>query len=154
MKIDYSYDRLNQLTRENNPQLGYTYVYEYDTSGNITKKSTYNYQRSSLAGVTPINTNIYGYTNTEWGDLLTSYNGVNLTYDEIGNPLYYYNGFEYTLTWSGKQLMSAVMDGDVFTFTYNSDGIRTSKTVNGVGHTFNLNGSQIIRVLQPKLRWL
>ena len=40
--------------------------------------------------------------------------------------------------------MSAVMDGDVFTFTYNSDGIRTSKTVNGVKHTYNLNGTQIV----------
>ena len=36
------------------------------------------------------------------------------------------------------------MDGDVFTFTYNSDGIRTSKTVNGVKHTYNLNGTQIV----------
>ena len=30
------------------------------------------------------------------------------------------------------------------TFTYNEDGIRTSKTVNGVTTTYYLNGSQII----------
>ena len=29
-------------------------------------------------------------------------------------------------------------------FTYNDEGIRTSKTVNGVTHTYQLNGSQII----------
>ena len=29
-------------------------------------------------------------------------------------------------------------------FTYNDDGIRTSKTVNGVKHTYKLNGSQIV----------
>ncbi len=29
-------------------------------------------------------------------------------------------------------------------FTYNDEGIRTSKTVNGVKHTYHLNGSQII----------
>ena len=29
-------------------------------------------------------------------------------------------------------------------FTYNDDGIRTSKTVNGVKHTYQLNGSQIV----------
>ena len=31
-----------------------------------------------------------------------------------------------------------------YTFTYNADGIRTSKTVNGVKHTYILNGSEII----------
>ena len=29
-------------------------------------------------------------------------------------------------------------------FTYNDEGIRTSKTVNGVVHTYHLNGSQIV----------
>ena len=29
-------------------------------------------------------------------------------------------------------------------FEYNGDGLRTSKTVNGVKHTYRLNGSQIV----------
>ena len=29
-------------------------------------------------------------------------------------------------------------------FTYDDNGIRTSKTVNGVTHTYQLNGSQIV----------
>ena len=41
-----------------------------------------------------------------WGDLLTSYNGVAITYDEIGNPLSYYNGENYTFTWNGRRLVS------------------------------------------------
>lgn len=44
------------------------------------------------------------YTDSQWGDLLTSYNGTTITYDEIGNPLTYYNGTAYTFTWTGRQL--------------------------------------------------
>ena len=36
------------------------------------------------------------------------------------------------------------MDGVTLTFTYNADGIRTSKTVGGSEHIYHLNGSQII----------
>ena len=78
------------------------------------------------------------------GDQLTSYRGQAITYDEIGNPLTYYNGNHYTFTWEGRLLVGATVDGKVMAFTYNEDGIRTSKTVNGVTTTYYLNGSQII----------
>ena len=67
-----------------------------------------------------------------WGDQLTGYNGQEITYDEIGNPLTYYNGSHYAFTWYGRRLVGATKGTDTFTFTYNEDGIRTSKTVNGV----------------------
>ena len=35
-------------------------------------------------------------------------------------------------------------DDSVYSFTYNNDGIRTSKTVNGIKHEYVLNGSQIL----------
>jgi len=35
-------------------------------------------------------------------------------------------------------------DSTIYSFTYNKDGIRTSKTVNGVVHEYILNGSQIL----------
>ena len=31
------------------------------------------------------------------------------------------------------------------TYTYNANGIRTSKTVNGVKHTYTLDGTKILR---------
>ena len=34
--------------------------------------------------------------------------------------------------------------GDDYSYTYNADGIRTSKTVNGVKHTYHLSGTQIL----------
>ena len=90
-----------------------------------------------------ISTQSYSYTD-DWGDLLTAYNGVALTYDEIGNPLTYYNGASYTFEWLGRRLMSASKGTDSLSFTYNTDGIRTSKTKNGVTTEYFLNGSDIV----------
>ena len=65
--------------------------------------------------------------------------------DTLGNPLSYYNGSSYTFTWkNGRQLATAVKGSNSLSFEYNDDGIRTSKTVNGVKHTYYLNGSQIL----------
>ena len=75
---------------------------------------------------------------------MTSYNGHAITYDEIGNPLSYYNGSSYSFTWDGRKLVGAVNGSTNMSFIYNDDGIRTSKTVNGVTHTYQLNGNQII----------
>ena len=56
-----------------------------------------------------------------------------------GNPTSYLG---HTLTWEkGRQLKSY----DSNTYTYNANGIRTSKTVNGVTHTYTLDGIKILR---------
>ena len=83
------------------------------------------------------NTVIYGYDTGNWGDLLTSFNGQSIAYDGIGNPGTW-NGS--ALTWQGRRLMSYGSN----TYTYNADGIRTSKTVNGVKHIYHLSGTQIL----------
>ena len=138
---NYVYDDLGQLTLQTSGDgSGLSYRYYYDNAGNIIKKETVmtilNQSNSQYIN--------YGYTNSQWGDLLTSYNGTAITYDEIGNPLSYYNGSAYTFTWTGRQLTGAVRGSTNMSFTYNDDGIRTSKTVNGVKHTYQLNGSQIV----------
>ena len=84
------------------------------------------------------------YSDSQWGDLLTKYDGTTITYDQIGNPLSYYNGSSYTFSWTGRQLTSAVKGSKTMSFTYDDNGIRTSKTVNGVTHTYYLNGSLIV----------
>ena len=53
-----------------------------------------------------------------------------------------YNG--RTLTWSGRRLASFNYNNKTTTYTYNADGIRTSKTVDGVTTEFFLNGTQIL----------
>ena len=62
----------------------------------------------------------------------------------IGNPLTYYNGNHYTFTWEGRRLVGATKETDTYSFTYNEDGIRTSKTKNGVTTNYYLSGSMII----------
>lgn len=97
----------------------------------------------TLPGVTTT-TKTLSYTDSQWGDLLTSYDGTTITYDGIGNPLSYYNGSAYTFTWEGRQLVGVTKGSNILTFVYNDEGLRTSKTVNGVTHTYYLNGNQIV----------
>ena len=101
---------------------------------------------------TPQGVDLYSYEDSLWGDLLTYWGDDRIVYDEIGNPTmigYYYEGDwygGYVMTWKGRQMMSC-MNVDLSTmlnFTYNADGIRTSKTVEGVEHRYTLSGSQII----------
>ena len=85
----------------------------------------------------------YGYTDSTWGDLLTSFNGQTITYDEIGNPLQYRDGMSFT--WSkGRQLQSITKDGLNASYTYDENGLRISKTVNGITtKIFRANGQQV-----------
>ena len=152
--ITYVYDNLGQLLREEHELANTNYEYTYDDAGNITtiKKIIINESLDDdfiqLRAIYPIGSKIttvnLRYTNSEWGDLLTSYDGTAITYDEIGNPLSYYNGTSYEFEWEGRRLVSAVKGSDTLSFTYNDEGIRTGKTVNGVKHTYYLNGSLIM----------
>ena len=92
--------------------------------------------------VIPYDFSDYMYEDSDWGDLLTSFHSCEVTYDSIGNPLVYYNST--TFTWSGRQLESATRSGKTYYFTYNDEGIRTTKKVNGVTTTYYLAGSRII----------
>ena len=133
--LRYGYDELGQLVREDNRYTGKSYTWKYDNAGNILNRKTYAYTIDALGTVQ--NTVIYGYDNGSWGDLLISFNGQSIAYDGIGNPKTW-NGS--ALTWQGRRLMSYGAN----TYTYNADGIRTSKTVNGVEHIYHLSGTQIL----------
>ena len=118
----YTYDALGQLLEE---KVNGTVVntMTYDNYGNIRAKN----------GV------VYTYGDAVWKDLLTGYGNQTITYDAQGNPTSYLG---HTLTWGkGRQLKSF----DSNTYTYNANGIRTSKTVGGVKHTYTLDGTKILR---------
>ncbi len=57
----------------------------------------------------------------------------NITYDQIGNPVTIGSA---TLTWQGRQLMQYVNGSNTYAYTYNADGIRTSKTIICLGMFF------------------
>jgi len=103
--VTYAYDAANQLIREDDLQRGYTRVWEYDNAGNILSRKEYAYTlQETLTAGTETNTVSYDYGDEEWGDLLTSYEGNAIVYDEIGNPL---SDREWSYDWEhGRQLSS------------------------------------------------
>lgn len=139
-KISFEYDNREQLIRENNAYIGKSVVYTYDIAGNILTATTYAYTADDLGDV--ISTKEYSYDDSNWKDLMTSFNGENITYDEIGNPLLYRNGMRFE--WTDRQLDSILTNGKRIEYQYNDSGIRTSKTINGVKTSFQLDETKIV----------
>ncbi len=130
----YTYDAKNQLVKHDSVSLNAIYTYEYDLGGNIKSKTIYNKDSGATSTIN------YIYGNSAWGDELTSYNGESIVYDKIGNPTSYRG---WGMTWQGRQLTKAVKDKTV-TFTYDSEGIRTSKSDGTNTTKYLLNGTQIL----------
>lgn len=141
----YVYDSLNQLVRENNSQTGKTVTYQYNAGGNLTEKKIYSYTTDEdLASATLENTVAYTYGDLNWADKLTSYNGEDIVYDAIGNPLEY-RGWE--LEWSrGRKLDKASKIGyDInVSYKYDENGVRTQKIVNGITTDFITSGIKVL----------
>ena len=141
--VRYYYDALNQLVREDNAEQSKTVLYTYDNGGNILSKDEYAYTTASTVSGNFTTTGAYVYGDADWADLLTEYNGEEITYDTIGNPLEYYNG--YTFTWQkGRQLANASNSVYTVSYKYNDSGIRTQKVVNNVATNYVLSGSTIL----------
>lgn len=128
---NYTYDGLGQLRTETYG--GKTYTYSYDAAGNIV---------SVTDGTTTRN---YVYGDSNWKDLLTSYDGASINYDGIGNPTKWYDGTNFTWV-NGRRLASAVNSstGVNNSYTYDADGLRLTKTVNGVQHRYVWQGGQLV----------
>lgn len=125
---NYTYDNNSQLTAVSGNN--YTANYAYDNRGNITSKTVNN------------ETTNFTYANFGWKDLLVAINDVELTYDEIGNVLSY---GDREFAWnSGRNLESIVDGNNNYSYTYDENGIRTSKTVNGVTTYYNTNVGVIL----------
>ena len=157
----YVYDSANQLVRENHQAEGYTHTWEYNNAGNILKRKDYAYTTGDLTGITPTDTVNYTYddgtfigpdgdfvipidTSHVWGDLLEGYDGQEITYDQIGNPLTWGNR---SFTWEhGRQLASLTENGTTWSYTYGADGLRTSRTNGTKTYTYTYNGSQLVQM--------
>ena len=123
----YVYDSLDQLTRENNQAAGKTWVYTYDNGGNILSKKEYAYTTGALGTVQ--DTISYGYGDSAWKDLLTSYDGQTLTTDAIGNLT---NDGTWSYSWQhGRQLAQMSKPNGSGTenvnYTYDAAGHRIAK---------------------------
>ena len=131
VQVSYEYDAYNQLVKETYAG-GDVIGYSYDNGGNLLSKT-----------VNGVVSNSYAYGDTEWKDLLTGFNGTTITYDEIGNPQNWRDGMSFT--WVNGRQLSALQKGDLnVSYSYNSDGLRVSKTVNGVKTEYVWDGSSLI----------
>ena len=141
------YDSANQLIRENNQAGNYTHTWTYDNAGNILTRKEYAYTTvESLDNVTPDKTVAYAYNDEIWGDLLTTYDNQGITYDGIGNPV---NDGTWIYEWQrGRQLkaMSEIGGDTVWTYTYDSNGMRTGRTDGTTTYSYVYNGSQLVQM--------
>ena len=142
----YTYDSLSQLQSEvyydKTSGLGEGRMYFISKSGNVSYVSfEYN---NGVYGSSHSSGQSYG-SGTDWKELMTSFAGTPITYDANGNPLSYYNGQSYTFTWQkGRQLASAVTGTSIISYTYDVNGLRIGKTVNGTAHTYTYDGSLLL----------
>ena len=138
----YIYDSYDQLVRTNNSYSGYTSSYEYDNRGNMISKKLYNYSTCDLGTLTPTETTSFTYANNGWKDQLVSVNGTDLTYDENGNLLTY---GDQTFSWCHGTRLKSITDGEnEYSYIYDENGIRFSKTVNGETTQFAYLGGMLM----------
>ena len=135
----YEYDELGQLVFEKNGTGSEQRTYTYDAGGNLLNEK---FEVVSGGRVVSTTNTSYAYGDSNWKDKLTSYDGKTITYDEIGNPLSYRN---MAMTWkNGRQLATLQKGSTAISYTYDSDSIRATKTVNGEKYTYQyLNGKLI-----------
>ena len=138
----YTYDKANQLIREDNQAGGFTHVWTYDNAGNILTRTRYAYTTGTLGAVH--HTASYTYGDSTWGDLLTSYDGRTITSDAIGNTLS--DGIR-TYTWEhGRQLATLTKDGVLWGVDYDTNGMRCVRTNGTTRYEYVYHGSQLVQM--------
>ena len=137
----YEYDESNQLIRENNQKAGYTHVWVYDSAGNIRYKKIFAYTTAATLG-TPTQTITYAHGNSAWTDLLTAVGDQAYTYDQIGNLL---SDGTRTYTWKhGRQLATLTQDNKTWSITYDSQGMRASRTAGSTAYKYYYSDGKLI----------
>ena len=173
MRFEYDYDKLGNIVEIVDPILEATKEYTYDELGQMTQEklsynsgttTTYNYTYDRYGNILTGRGKSYTYGNSTWQDLLTAYDGKKIAYegqtytvsgDNItvstnnpvsGNPISYYNGTRWTFGWENGRELTTATNGDVsISYAYDLNGIRTTKTVDGVVHEYLYAGDKLIR---------
>ena len=145
-KFAYTYDNMGNISKYTDANG--TVTYTYDIQGQLlTASNGYSYTYDTVGNILTGNGHTYTYGDTSgWVDLLTEVDDQNITYDAIGNPTSYYNGTRWNFGWAnGRQLVNAIGGSNTISYTYDTEGIRTSKTVNGTKHSYHYAGGKLLR---------
>jgi RHS repeat-associated protein len=141
----YKYDEGGQVSLDVNLESKIATLYYYDEGGNISEKVTYSkisdrdysydYNSDTLIFTPKTNgetTKLY-YKSNGMTDYLTSYKGNSIEYDAAGNPVKYAGTSinnelaDGDMTWNGNLLTSFKTSSNLYKYTYDGDGKRTSK---------------------------
>ena len=149
---EYEYDKAGRITKEtltaqrqNGVKTETVKTYEYGTGGRINKVTTDGYRTES--GVTTHTTK--GETERRLYDEYGRLSGKGATsyfYDRYGNrtsETYKGEGTVYEYK-NGSVLYKVNKDGVKSEYTYNADGVRIGKTVNGTKTEYYLDGNKIL----------
>ena len=139
---EYKYDFMGRLVEEYNPVLNQTIKMEYDKQ-NMTYKRYYAGKTTNMVKQLEFLTNSEDqlvYVGSLEGATETP---LDITYDSkyVGNPL---SIGSKQLTWEGRRLKQIVDGTNTFTYSYNEQGLRTKKNINGVETKYHLQGLNII----------
>ena len=140
----YTYDLLGRLIREDNKEVGTTTLFEYDTNGNMLKKSVADYSTSDTVAVKskPSFT-----VSSDYADYIEIYDGKAIETSSIGNII---EVGTTTYSWTRAKLLSQVKKSDIdyVNYNYDGEGLRISKSHynNGVTttHTYIRDGKKIL----------
>ena len=137
--LRYQYGEGNKLTREDDSVVGLSTSYLYGENGNLFAELRRPYGDGATGAQTAYVE--YGW-DSDWGDMLTSYGELSLTYDNIGNMLFY-NGYCYE--WQhGRELRAISTPDTMWLFTYDANGLRLSQwNIQGNDYRYVYNGSQL-----------
>lgn len=125
----YGYDKLNRIIFENNVDKDTKISYTYDNHGNILTKEE--------------NGTKIGYRYEEGTDRLVSFGEKAIAYDGMGNPTSYCN---MQCKWEkGRQLKSITAGVNTATYTYDVNGLRTSKTVGSETTSYVYENGKLLR---------
>lgn len=140
----YEYNNMNELIREDSLLTGKTVRYHYDGGGNLQDVVSYpldmEQETEELANGTVESRYCY---DQEFPDRLVSFQGKDITYDKMGNPLTYWNGYRFS--WTQGQRLESISDGDRrYEYSYDMEGYRMSKVVDGVKTYFSYQNGALV----------
>lgn len=120
----YHYDEKGQLEKYIDYAEQKVYEYRYDENYNLTAAITMDMEGNLL------NQDDYEYDEDATTGL-KSFSGKEIGYDVSGNPLIYYDG--KIMDWMNGRILQAIhTDVGNVSYEYNSNGVRTAKTVNNI----------------------
>ena len=135
LQYEYYYDDLGQLYYVVDYVQGLYICYYYDNAGNLYERYVEGINDDTLYY------DEFTYASSPYGDRLVDYNGESITYDSYGRTTSYC-GKLITYLESDPNKIASI--GNI-SFTYDANGMRRSKTVNGVIHYYTYDGINLIR---------